>query len=93
MTVVASPASLVLGENTVIWTATDKSGLTATSEQIVTVVDAQKPTALTKNYTAILDANGQATITPELINDNSTDICSTIIMSLDKTTFSCADVG
>jgi len=42
--VVASPASLVLGPNTVTWTVTDGSGRTATSTQTVTVVDAQNPT-------------------------------------------------
>ena len=35
--VVASPVSLALGANTVTWTATDGSGNTATSTQIVTV--------------------------------------------------------
>jgi gliding motility-associated-like protein len=93
VTVVASPASLVLGDNTVTWTATDAAGLKATSTQTVTVVDAQKPTVFTKNITVNLDANGQATITPEMINDNSTDNCSSLTMSLDKTAFSCADVG
>ncbi|ARV05657.1 hypothetical protein BTO04_02625 [Polaribacter sp. SA4-10] len=39
--VVASPTSLVLGENTVTWTVTDGAGLTETSEQTVTVT--QKP--------------------------------------------------
>ncbi len=42
--VVASPATLVLGANTVTWTVTDGSGNTATSDQTVTVVDDQEPT-------------------------------------------------
>ncbi len=42
--VVASPSSLVLGANTVTWTVTDNSGLTANCTQSVTVVDAQAPT-------------------------------------------------
>jgi hypothetical protein len=42
--VVASPASLALGANTVTWTATDASGNTQTSTQIVTVIDDQDPT-------------------------------------------------
>ncbi|MDI6047746.1 HYR domain-containing protein [Flavobacterium yafengii] len=44
VSVVAIPASLVLGANTVTWTVTDGAGLTATSTQIVTVVDAENPT-------------------------------------------------
>jgi hypothetical protein len=45
--VLATPASLDLGENTVTWTVTDGSGLTATSTQTVTVIDAQNPTIVT----------------------------------------------
>ena len=42
--VVASPESLALGANIVTWTATDGSGNTTTSTQIVTVLDTQDPT-------------------------------------------------
>jgi hypothetical protein len=41
VSVIASPASLVAGANTVTWTVTDASGLTATSTQTVTVIDTQ----------------------------------------------------
>ncbi|WP_206734447.1 hypothetical protein, partial [Ancylomarina salipaludis] len=45
--VVASPASLVSGSNTVTWTVTDDAGNTNTSTQIVTVLDAENPTIAT----------------------------------------------
>ncbi|SEP77137.1 Por secretion system C-terminal sorting domain-containing protein [Hyunsoonleella jejuensis] len=45
--VVASPASLVLGANTVTWTVTDDSGNTESSVQTVTVVDNEDPTIAT----------------------------------------------
>jgi gliding motility-associated-like protein len=44
--VVASPASLAIGANTVTWTVTDGSGNTATSTQTVTVTDTQNPTII-----------------------------------------------
>jgi len=42
--VVATPASLVSGPNTVTWTVTDGAGNTKTSTQTVTVLDAENPT-------------------------------------------------
>jgi autotransporter-associated beta strand protein len=44
VSVVASPTSLILGANTVTWTATDASENSVTSIQIVTVIDNQDPT-------------------------------------------------
>jgi plastocyanin len=41
-----APAQFPVGFTTVIWTATDLSGLTATSTQIVTVIDNQPPTII-----------------------------------------------
>ncbi|TDE42476.1 gliding motility-associated C-terminal domain-containing protein [Flavobacterium rhamnosiphilum] len=91
--VVASPASLVSGANTVTWTVTDGSGLTATSTQTVTVVDNEAPIVLTKNIPVQLDASGNASITAAQINNGSTDNCGIASISLSKLTFSCANVG
>ncbi|RXQ87505.1 HYR domain-containing protein, partial [Ancylomarina salipaludis] len=55
--VVASPASLVSGANTVTWTVTDDSGNTNTSTQIVTVLDAENPTIATLDP---IDVNSDA---------------------------------
>jgi hypothetical protein len=62
VTVATSPASLALGSNTVTWTATDGSGLTATSTQTVTVVDDQIPTIVApSNVTVSANASCNAT--------------------------------
>ena len=59
-----------------------------------TVQVVELPTVITKNITAILDATGNATITPSQINDGSLDSGGNAItnLSLDKTTFDCDDV-
>jgi gliding motility-associated-like protein len=64
--VVASPASLDIGPNTVTWTVTDGSGNTETSTQTVTVEG--KPTVTSAAATAIL-ANG-ATLNGNVTADN-----------------------
>jgi len=74
--VIATPASLVIGANTVTWTATDGSGLKATSIQTVTVVDNVKPTAISKNITVQLNASGSVTVNAADLNNGSTDNCS-----------------
>ncbi|NVK53753.1 MAG: T9SS type A sorting domain-containing protein [Flavobacteriaceae bacterium] len=82
-----------LGENTITVTATDVNGNTTSATAKVTVVDNINPTAITQNITVELDASGNATITPEQINNNSTDNCGIVSMSLDTTNFSCSNLG
>jgi len=75
-------------------TATDASGNSSTCASVVTVVDDTPPTAQCKNIPAlVLDDNGQATITPADIDDGSYDNCAVVDLSLNKTDFTCADVG
>ena len=57
------------------------------------VVDATLPDVITKNITVDLDENGQASITPQEIDNGSTDNCGIATMILDKDTFTCADLG
>lgn len=74
--VIASPASLVLGANTVTWTVTDGSGLIETSTQTVTVVDAQKPT-ITAPLVVTVNANSGCTATGVVLGTPVTaDNCS-----------------
>ncbi len=84
-----------LGTTTVTWTVTDSSGNTSTCEQSVTVTDDEAPVANCQNITVALDENtNTATITPEQINNNSTDNCDAITsISLSETTFTCDNVG
>jgi hypothetical protein len=54
------------------------------------------PDVVTQNITVQLNASGNATITPSQINNGSTDNCTipaNLILALDVTSFTCADLG
>ena len=82
-----------VGLNTVRLTATDVYGNTNSCEATVTVQDEVAPSAQCKNLSVQLDANGDASITVAEIDNGSSDACGIANLSLDKTSFSCADVG
>ena len=82
-----------LGANTVTLTGTDQSGNTATCTATVTVIDNLPPTMICRNATINLNAAGQATLTPADVNNGSFDNCTIVNLSLNKTAFTCADLG
>ncbi|MCX2837943.1 thrombospondin type 3 repeat-containing protein, partial [Salinimicrobium sp. MT39] len=82
-----------VGENTVVLTVEDNNGNTTSSEAIVTVEDNVAPVAVTQNITVQLDADGNATITPEDIDNGSSDACGISEMTLDNVIFDCSNVG
>ncbi len=82
-----------LGETTVTWTATDGAGNINVCSFVVTVVDETAPTILTRNLIVALNANGQANITPEMIDNNSNDACGIATLELDKETFGLSNLG
>ncbi|MCB8994794.1 MAG: hypothetical protein H6538_04220, partial [Bacteroidales bacterium] len=85
-----------LGANTVTLTVTDASGNASTCTATVTVVDNTAPTAVCQNISVNLDGSGNATITPAMINNGSSDNCTAagaLTLALDKTSFTCADAG
>ncbi|MBL4706468.1 MAG: hypothetical protein JKY54_18210, partial [Flavobacteriales bacterium] len=82
-----------VGTNNVTLTATDGSGNSSTCLAVVTVVDNIDPTVLCQNFTAYLDGTGNATIGTGNIDAGSTDNCSTVNLSLDITSFTCANIG
>ncbi len=82
-----------VGANVVTLTIEDANGNFNSAEAIVTVVDYTGPKVVTKDITVELDQNGQATITPEMIDAGSTDNCAIDKMELDITHFACADEG
>jgi hypothetical protein len=82
-----------VGANTVILTVTDTHGNLSTGAAVVTVEDNILPTAVTKNLTVQLNANGTVTITPAQVNNGSADNCGIATYSLDKTSFDCSNVG
>ncbi|MFH1120176.1 MAG: Calx-beta domain-containing protein, partial [Bacteroidota bacterium] len=91
------------GLTTVTWTATDASGNNETCVFTVTVNDEQDPDAACQAYTAQLQRNGQAVVSPADIDDNSDDNCGIVLYEISKTggagtwastiTYSCSDIG
>src|SRR5439155_5443752 len=65
----------------------------STCTAIVTLQDSIAPTALCKNITVQLDASGNAAITAADVDNGSHDACGIKSLALDKTSFTCADVG
>lgn len=59
----------------------------------VGVADVTNPVVNTQNINAVLDAMGNATISAADVNNNSTDECGIASMSIDKSAFTCADLG
>jgi hypothetical protein len=51
------------------------------------------PLAKTKNIQAFLDENGNATITPQQVDNGSVSYSGALTLSIDRTNFSCADIG
>ncbi|MEP0986142.1 LamG-like jellyroll fold domain-containing protein [Ekhidna sp.] len=85
-----------IGDNTVSFSVTDENGNTSNADVTITVEDATAPTVITQDITIQLDANGGASITATEINNGSNDVCAAtgnLILSLDQTVFSCADLG
>ncbi len=80
--------------HTVTLTVTDNSGNTDQCTTTVTVVDNLDPVVqCISNPTFELDASGNLFLTPDDIDDGSTDNCGIQSMSLSQQLFTCADVG
>ena len=82
-----------VGTVTVTLTVTDDGGNVSTCNATVTVVDNTAPTAICQNITINLDATGNASISAAQIDNGSTDACGIATISIDQSTFNCADVG
>ncbi|MEW5825875.1 MAG: HYR domain-containing protein, partial [Candidatus Bipolaricaulota bacterium] len=88
-----APTVFPLGDTFVTWTVTDGAGNGATCQQKVTVVDDDAPTAVCKAAALQLDASGSATLTPDMVDGGSSDPCGSVTLAIDKTSFSCANLG
>lgn len=85
-----------IGENTVSLTVTDAGGNEAMATATITVEDTVSPTVDVQNVTLQLDVNGNVSITAAEIDNGSSDNCTAVenlVLSLDKSDFTCADVG
>jgi len=59
----------------------------------VIVEDLIGPSVRTQDIRITLDANGRASISPEMLDNGSTDNCGEVYLFLDKTDFTCDDLG
>jgi len=82
-----------LGANAVLYIVEDSSGNQDGVTITVTVVDNIAPTVVTQNITVELDATGNATITTADLENGTSDNCTLASLTLDVSSFSCADLG
>ena len=82
-----------VGANTVTMTVTDVNGNTSTCTSTITVQDNINPTAICQDLTVQLDASGAGSITAAQVDNGSSDNCSIATMTLDKSDFTCAEIG
>jgi hypothetical protein len=82
-----------VGPNNVTLGLADQAGNTSSCVAVVTVEDNIAPTALCQNITVQLNASGSAAIVAGDIDNGSNDACGIADLSLDISTFTCADVG
>jgi Putative metal-binding motif/Secretion system C-terminal sorting domain/HYR domain len=83
-----------IGTNTVTLTVNDGNGNTNTCTATVTVEDNTPPTVTCKAHTAVLNADGDASITPSDVYDSGSDNCGTVnLVNVSPDEFDCADIG
>ncbi|GJM30710.1 MAG: hypothetical protein DHS20C17_33450 [Cyclobacteriaceae bacterium] len=82
-----------VGSNTVILTATDSYNNSSTCAATVIVVDNVSPTAQCQDQTVQLDNNGNGSVTGGEIDDDSSDACGIASLSLNVSSFTCANIG
>ncbi|NCU03428.1 MAG: hypothetical protein GXC73_05520, partial [Chitinophagaceae bacterium] len=75
------------------FTIVDVSGKSKECTQAITIEDKTAPTVLVNNITVQLSEDGVVTITPEQINNNSSDACGIDTYSLTRTDFDCSHIG
>jgi hypothetical protein len=86
-----------IGVQNVTLTVTDSNGNTASCTSAVTVQDITVPTAVCKNITLPLNAQGQAAGVPADLNDGSSDNCtaagSLVFTASEALSYTCAHIG
>ncbi len=82
-----------VGTTNITWTAKDAAGNTSTCNQTITVTDNSVPTVVTKDITVYLDANGQVALTPNMIENGSSDACGIASMSVSPSTLACNNIS
>ncbi|GAB4279893.1 MAG: hypothetical protein Kow0068_03980 [Marinilabiliales bacterium] len=80
------------GQYVVTWNYLDDNNNNTQQFQIYDIIN-DAPVVLTKNITIMLDVEGNASITPQDIDNGSYDDCEIISMAIDKENFNINDVG
>ena len=93
-----APASFLLGDTTVTWTATDAAGNTSTCEQVVRVIDSTPPTILCPRVVTVPCSDGKGAVAEfeavasDTCTPNPTVVCtpaSGSLFPLGRTTVTC----
>ncbi|NAS12892.1 BspA family leucine-rich repeat surface protein [Poritiphilus flavus] len=72
---------------------TDEAGNSTDVTQTITINDTTAPTALCQEVTIELDANGEANITAELVDNGSSDACGSVSLEVSPSGFTISDLG
>ncbi len=71
----------------------DANGCSDSFDILLGTDDDVPPVVLTQNISIQLNANGQATVVPQDVDNGSTDDCQIFSYSLNQTDFDCTDLG
>ncbi|MCE7924503.1 MAG: HYR domain-containing protein [Haliscomenobacteraceae bacterium CHB4] len=82
-----------LGVGSYTFTVTDANGCTQNQSVQITATDNTPPQLTLKSAAVSLDASGQATVTPDMFDDGSTDNCGIVNWAITPTTFDCGQTG
>ncbi len=82
-----------IGAGTYTATVTDENFCSTTIEAIVTANDSEFPTASSQDVAISLNASGVAIISPNMVDNGSTDNCGIASMEISQSTFDCAHIG
>lgn len=86
---------LNVGQNSINLSTSDNSGNESTCTYFVNIVDVTPPIALCKNAVIKIHPDGEhiTLLSPEDINNGSTDMCSVVSLSVEPSEFSCHQTG
>ncbi len=71
----------------------DGYGNVDSAQQLVTVMDSNSPIIAVNDTTLYLPVSGSVTVTANALDNGTSDNCSIASMSIDQSTFDCADLG
>jgi hypothetical protein len=75
------------------YTVTDECGNSSEITQTINISDTTPPMAICQAITVELDAMGGVDITASQVNNGSSDVCSSVTLGVNITSFDCNDLG